>query len=485
MSDSEKGALARAQMIDSAPTGVQGLDFVLDGGVPMGRPTLLRGGPGTGKTAIALNFFCYGLAQDEPSVLVTFDESPQALIGHAEALGLPLTEYIEAGKAKVLDMRPDPGDVVGGEDIELSAIMARLGYALDQLGAKRLVVDAIDAMDSAYAQTVTLRSELARVFDWIRDRDVTTLITVGEAPAFSNQFGLEDYVADCVILLRQEMMQRQMTRLLRVLKRRGGSHGTNEFPFLLDAKGVFLAPVTGLDLQATVSPGRHSTGVARLDEMLGGGGPYKGSAMMISGQSGTGKTSIAVQFVRSACAAGEPVLYLSFEESADELLRNQQSAGLDLSPYLTSGGNGLLTLSPILPSEIGWEEHLLRIMRSVDQLEPQVVVLDPISALADQRRNGQGKEMLMRLFYMLKRSGVTVVATELLGDANGGVSNLEVSSIIDVWIKLRRDEHGGRLRRMLTVVKARGLPTSDQVSEYRITNSGVVVDAAGSVGGER
>lgn len=485
MSDSEQGPAGLAKRRAAVATGIAGLDFVLDGGLPLGCPSLLRGGPGTGKTAIALNFFSYGLVHGEPSVLVTFDESPQALIGHAESLGLPLTEYIAAGKAKVLDMRPDPSDLNGGEALELTAILVRLEHALDQVGGKRLVIDAIDAMDAAYGKSNNLRNELARVFDWIRERDLTTLITVGETPDFNNRFGLEDYVADCVILLRQEMMQRQMTRLLRVIKRRGGAHGTNEFPFLLDSNGVFLAPITGLELYASVSAEKQSTGIPGLDEMLGGGGPYRGSAVMVSGQSGTGKTSFAAHFACSACAAGLPVLYLSFEESAAELVRNQSSIGLDLNKYLIdeAGDNvGGLNLRPILPTEIGWEEHLLRIMRWVEQIQPQVVVIDPVSALADKRWDGQGKEMLLRLFYMLKKAGMTVMATELIGDDKSGVSNLEVSSIIDVWIKLRREEHDYWMRRLLTVVKARGLPTSEHINEYSLTSTGIRVET-GNDGG--
>lgn len=486
MSDTKQGAATGRNSTPAVPTGVVGLDFVLTGGLPQGCPTLLRGGPGTGKTAIALNFLCHNLAQGEPGVLVTFDESPEALIGHAEGLEMPLGDSIEAGMAKIVDMRPDPvDDVAGAGSIELTAVLARMGHALDQIGAKCLVIDAIDAMDAAYASTANLRNELAKVFDWIRERDATTLLTVGEDSSFSSRYGLEDYVADCVILLRQEMQQRTMTRLLRVLKRRGGAHGTNEFPFLLDGKGVFLAPITGLELSVATSTEKFSTGIPGLDAMLGGDGPYHGSALMVSGQSGTGKTSFAAQFATSFCAKGEPVLYLSFEESADELIRNQRSAGVDLSQHLADGsGSGLLTLSPILPSEIGWEEHLLRIMRAIEQNQPKVVVLDPISALTDQRQHGQGKEMLMRLFHMLKELGVTVIATELMGDSGGRVSYLEVSSIIDVWIKLRRDEHDNRLRRLLTVVKARGLPTSDEVKEYFITNSGITVGVERAAGRE-
>ncbi|ABM62992.1 circadian clock protein KaiC [Halorhodospira halophila] len=463
---------ARRRGAQTAPTGIEGLDFILDGGLPEGQPTLLRGGPGAGKTAIALTFFCHGLEQGEPSVLATFDESPAALTRHAEALGFPLAEHLAAGRGRILDMRPDRSELVSGEEIELTALLARIGHALDALGAKRLVVDAIDGMDESFAPGSSLRAELTRVFDWIRERDATTLITSGEHSGFSERFGLEDYIADCVILLRQEMCDRRMTRLLRILKRRGGSHGTNEFPFLLDGEGVFLAPITGTRLEAYPSAERHRTGVAGLDAMLGGGGPYRGSAVMISGQSGTGKTSFAATFAGAACEAGDRVLYLSFEEATDELLRNQRSVGVDLAPHIESGR---LVLEPLLAVELGWEEHLLRVMRAVKEKLPAVVILDPASAMSDRQKDRQGKEMLLRLFYMLKREGVTVVATELLPDYSDGFSTMDVSSIVDVWIKLRRDERDGKLRRLLNVVKARGLPTSDRIQEYYLSSDGVHV----------
>ena len=458
-----------------ALTGIEGLDFILDGGVPAGQPTLLRGGPGSGKTAIAMTFFCHGLSQGEPSVLATFDESPEALTRHAEALGFPLRQYLDQGLGRILDMRPDRSELIAGETFELTALLARIGHALDALGAHRLVLDAIDGMDESFRADSSLRAELARVFDWIRERDATTILTAGEENDFSRRYGLEEYIADCVILLKQEIRQRRMTRLLRILKRRGGGHGTNEFPFLLDQEGVFLAPVTGTRLEARPSAERHGTGIAGLDAMLGGGGPYRGSSVMVSGQSGTGKTTFAAAFADAACRAGDRVLYLSFEESTEELLRNQRSVGLELAEHIAPHGSGRLSLQPLLAVELGWEEHLLRIMRAVQEQQPAVVVLDPASALGDATESRQGKEMLLRLFYLLKREGVTVLATELLSDYSGGVSRLDVSSIIDVWIKLSRPEDGRNLRRLLNVVKARGLPTSDQIRGFELTHDGVYI----------
>jgi circadian clock protein KaiC len=273
-----------------------------------------------------------------------------------------------------------------------------------------------------------------------------------------------------------------MTRVLRVVKRRGGAHGSNEYPFLLDDGGIFLVPVTGSMLNARVSDARLSTGIAGLDAMLGGQGPYQGSITLLSGQAGTGKTSIACSFARAACEAGLSVLYISFEESHDELIRNQRSIGIDLARYHRTDnhridGQGALLMQPIRAVELGLEEHLMRIMRSVRQHRPALVVLDPVSGMAGHSRDSVAKEMLLRLLYLIKEEGVTTVATELLGDDSSGVSHLDVSSIIDVWIKLRRHENDGEMNRLITVVKARGLPTSDQVKEFKMSIDGLrIVD---------
>ncbi|MBK1700408.1 ATPase domain-containing protein [Thiococcus pfennigii] len=478
---------------DVAPTGIAGLDRILRGGVPAGRPTLLRGAAGTGKTVIALTFLCHGIAAGEPGVLVTFDESPEALLAHAEGFGFPARRHVAEGRLRILDMRPDRNEVQVGETIELTVILARIAHALEGLAATRLVIDAIDGIEATFASYPSLRSELARVFDWIRERRVTCLITTGERGEFSTRYGLEDYVADCVIALRQEVTNRVMTRVLRVVKRRGGAHETNEYPFLLDAGGLFLVPVTGAELTAKVSDRRLSTGIPGLDAMLGGDGPYRGSTVLLSGQAGTGKTSLACSLVRAACEAGLAVLYISFEESIDELTRNQRVLGLDLARYRRDGHEAAgpedhqddhrddhpkdgLVLRPVRAVELGLEEHLMRVMRLIGEYRPDLVVLDPISSLAGRGHDPAAKETLLRLLHLLKAEGVTLIATELLSDDGGGVSHLDVSSMIDVWIRLRRHENDGEINRLITVVKARGLPISNQVKEFRISGAGLAIE---------
>jgi circadian clock protein KaiC len=457
-------------------TGIDGLDFVLQGGLPAGRPTLLRGAAGTGKTVIALTFLCEGIAAGDSGVLVTFDESPEALLEHAEGFGFPARRHRTEGRLRILDMRPDRNEVQVGDTIELTAVLARIGHALDSTGASRLVVDAIDAMEAGFANSQSLRTELARVFDWIRDRGVTSLITTGEHAEFSARYGLEDYIADCVIALKQEVKHRVMTRVLRVVKRRGRGHGTNEYPFLLDTDGLFLVPVTGSVLGAPVSEQLLSTGIPGLDAMLGGQGIYQGSTVLLSGQAGTGKTSIACSLTQAACAAGIPVLYLSFEESVAELTRNQRSLGIDIGRYLADDDRGTLVMLPIRAVELGLEEHLMRAMHLVKRHRPALVVLDPVSSLAGRGDEPGAKEILLRLLHLIKEEGITVVATELLSDDSQGVSHLDVSSMIDVWIKLRRHEHNGEMNRLIYVVKARGLPISDQVKEFRITSTGLRIE---------
>ena len=459
------------------PTGIEGLDFVLQGGLPAGRPTLLRGAAGTGKTVIALTFLCEGIAAGDKAVLVTFDESPEALLEHAEGFGFPARRHRAEGHLRILDMRPDRNEVQVGDTIELTAILARIGHALDSMGATRLVVDAIDAMEAGFEGSQSLRAELTRVFDWIRDRGVTSLITTGEHGQFSARYGLEDYIADCVIALNQVMSHRVMTRVLRVVKRRGRGHGTNEYPFLLNADGLFLVPVTGSVLVgASVSEQRLSTGIPGLDEMLGGQGLYQGSTILLSGQAGTGKSSIACSLTQAACAAGITVLYLSFEESVAEISRNQRSLGIDIGRYLADDDRGPLIMLPVRAVELGVEEHLMRVMHLVKRHRPALVVLDPVSSLAGRGDEPWAKEILLRLLYLIKEEGITTVATELLGDDSQGVSHLDVSSMIDVWIKLRRHEHNGEMNRLIYVVKARGLPISDQVKEFRITGAGLRIE---------
>lgn len=461
---------------ETVNTGIQGLDFVLQGGLPRGRPSLIRGGPGTGKTVISLTFLCHGISQGEPGVLVTFDEDPEALLHHAQGFGFPADTYVKEGRLRILDMRPDQSESAG-EGIELTAILTRIEYALKQTGAERLVLDAIDGMEGAFLGQSGLRKELNRVFDWVRDQRVTTLITTGELENFSTRFGLEDYIADCVIALKQEVQHRVMTRLLRVVKRRGGPHSAGEFPFLLDSRGIFMVPVSGAALDARVSSERISSGVPGLDEMLGGEGPYKGSTILLSGQAGTGKTSLASAFAQAACRRGEKVLYISFEESVDELVRNQSSIGGNLAHHAGPEGGHRLIMEPVRAIEMGLEEHLMRIMRSVSHHDPDLVLLDPVSSFTNRHEGECAKEMLLRLMYLLKEHRVTTVATELLSDSSGGVSHLDVSSMIDVWIKLRRHEGNGEMNRLINVIKARGLAISNQVKEFRMTDAGMTIEA--------
>lgn len=474
----ERATVANADSADSAvsATGIEGLDFIMRGGLPTGRPTLLRGGPGTGKTVIALSILCHGLDAGEPGVLVTFDESRQALLQHADSLGLSLSEHVDSGRARILDMSPDRSETVSGEVVELTAIQTRIGHAIQEIGAQRLVIDAMDGMEGAFiGAEASLYSELGRVFDWIREGGTTTVITIGDHRDFSVRHGVEDYVADCVIGLKQEVSDRLMVRLMRVIKRRGGGHDTNEFPYLMDHEGIFVLPLTGTRLRSSAATEQLSTGIPLLDSMLGGAGIYRGATAMYSGESGTGKTTFAAAFARAACERGDNVLYLSFEEGADELMRNQQSVGINLGAYADpSFGKGQLVLKPMLAAETGWEEHLLRILRAVRYHQPDVVILDPLSALSRKVADATSKAMVLRLLSLLKTEGVTTLTTELLTDISGGQSSLNISSAIDMWIKLRRDERDGKLHRLLTVIKSRGMPTADYVCEYTMTDEGVV-----------
>lgn len=474
------------EQLTAVSTGIEGLDFVLTGGIPVHRPTLVRGGPGTGKTVLAATFLASVLQSGHGAVLATCDESPDSLRMHARSLGLDLDSGLADGRLRIVDLRPDHSEEHSGGEPDLSVILARLEHALQATGARHMVVDAVDALqalDFGGVSAVSLRTQLMRVFDWIRERGVTTILTAGAGHALSKQNRdmdtyIEDYIADCVIHLEQLLTHRRMTRLLRVVKRRGRAHGGNAFPYLIDEKGFYAAPVTRWRLGRELSNEHLSTGISGLDAMLGGSGPYLGSSLMFSGPSGTGKTTFASAFARAACEAGRRVLMLSFEEGSAELLRNQRSVGLDLEPH-TRGERPLLQMKPVMASELGQEEHLLRVVRTVEAHRPEVVILDPVNALARHTAMDDGPEMLLRLFSLLKAQGVTTVATELLTDDQESVSRLNVSSMLDVWVKLRRDETANRLYRRITLAKARGLPTSDRVCEFRLSADGVIIDTSG------
>lgn len=448
------------------PTGIKGLDSILGGGYPAASPTLLKGGPGTGKTVFSLLFAGARVAAGEAVVFVTCEESPERLLGYLDGFALAGSAAREAGTLRVLDFRPDLREQVAGE-FDLGAMLLRVAHAVEESGARAVVIDSLQNLMLALGLEAP-RRELVELFGWLRERGLTALVTrsdplPGEAGAL-----LEEYATDCAIRLDQHLEGHLMTRYLRVLKLRGAAHGTNNYPFALTGAGVSLLPVTETRLEAQGRNERISTGIPRLDAMVGGAGYPAGSAVMFTGRSGSAKTLFAATLARAAADQGRRVLYVSFEESPGDLRHNVRSVGIDL-------GDGVAVHAQ-RAVEMGLEDHLIHIIDLAEGEAPDVLVLDPISTLIDMGSQRQVKMLLIRFLSHLKSRGITNVLTELIPDSAGEHSGLDLSSLVDSWFRLRHVETNGELNRLIHVVKARGAATSDQVKEFRISGEGIAIE---------
>ena len=456
-----------------APTGISGLDEVTHGGLPRGRPTLVCGPAGCGKTLMSMEFLVRGITEfGEPGVFVAFEESVDELVANVTSLGFDLKQLQDDGLLVIDHINLAPGDVQEAGDWDLEGLFIRLGAAIDEVGAKRVVLDTIETLFGAFTNAAILRQELRRLFLWLKERGVTAVITGERGEGSLTRFGIEEYVSDCVIVLDHRVTEQTSTRRLRVLKYRGSLHGTNEYPFLIGAHGVSVLPITSLGLQHTVSSERVSSGMQSLDDMLGAAGYYKGSSVLISGTAGTGKSTIAAQFCAAACARGERALYFAFEESSAQILRNMTSVGLDLARWVDAG---LLQFRCIRPSLLGLEAHLATMQQLVSEFEPDVVVMDPIS---DMLHAGGGEEvsaMLTRQVDYLKSRGVTALFTSLntINDAENAEQH--IGSLTDTWIIAKLAEHVGGRSRVLYVLKSRGMAHSHQIREFVLSEDGLAL----------
>ena len=461
------------QALRKSPTGIRGLDLITEGGLPSGRPTLLCGNAGCGKTLLALEFLVHGAtALGEPGVFMSFEESPRDLAENARSLGIDLDGLVAAKQLVIDYVHIERGEIDETGDYDLEGLFIRLGLAIDTIGAKRVVLDTIEAVFSGLSNDGILRAELRRMFRWLKDRGVTAIITGERGGETLTRHGLEEYVSDCVVLLDHRVADQVATRRLRVVKYRGSSHGTNEYPFLIDASGIEVLPVTSLQLDHPVSDERISTGVPDLDTMLEGRGYYRGSSVLISGTAGSGKTALVSHAVVAACARGERVLFFGFEESPDQILRNMRSIGLDLARPL---GEGLLRFDCSRPTLRGLEAHLTAMHRRIRTFAPDLVVVDPISSLATVGSSADVRAMLLRLMDHLKSQGVTAMYTSLTigGEESEETSAVGISSLIDTWLLVRDIEAGGERNRGLFVIKSRGMAHSNQVREFLITSNGI------------
>jgi circadian clock protein KaiC len=457
--------------LPKALTGISGLDEVTGGGLPRGRPTLVCGPAGCGKTLLAMEFLVRGITQyDEPGVFVAFEESTEDLIINVGSLGFDLAEF-EAEHKLVLDhFNVADGVIEETGEWNLDGLFMRLGFAIDSIGAKRIVIDTIENLFSAFSNTAILRAELRRLFGWLKERGVTAVITGERGDGTLTRHGIEEYVSDCVIVLDHRVTAQTSTRRLRILKYRGSLHGTNEYPFLIGETGVSVLPITSLGLRHVVSEERISTGVVRLDSMLGDGGFYKGSTVLVNGTAGTGKSTLAAAFVDAACARGERALYFAFEESEAEICRNMASVGLDLTQWLDAG---LLQFRCFRPSLLGLEAHLFAMQKHVGEFEPAVVVMDPVSDLLGIGSGADVSAMLTRQVDFLKSKGVTALFTSLTSDSEGAWGDQQVASLVDTWLLVKTMEGNGEHNRVLYVLKSRGMAHSNQIREFLLTNQGI------------
>jgi circadian clock protein KaiC len=461
-----------SRSLPKAATGIQGLDEITQGGFPRGRPTLICGSAGAGKTLLAMEFLIRGVTEfNEPGVFMTFEETAPELIQNVRSLGFDLDELIKEKKVVLDFVRIERSEIDETGDYDLEGLFIRMGAAIDAIGAKRVVLDTIENLFAGLQNQGILRAELRRLFRWLKDRGVTAVITAERGEGALTRHGLEEYVSDCVILLDHRVTDQVSTRRLRIVKYRGTAHGTNEYPFLIDEDGFSVLPVTSLGLQHEVSEERISSGVPRLDTMLGGEGFYRGSTILVSGTAGTGKTSLAAHFVDAACRRGERSLYFSFEESPGQLIRNMRSIGLNLEQWTKKK---LLQFHSSRATFYGLEMHLAIIHRIVQSFEPKVVVLDPVGSLIQAGNMRDAHTMLIRLIDFLKQRGVTAFLTNL---TSGGEAlertNVEISSIVDTWLFMRDIELNGERNRALYVLKSRGMPHSNQLREFLLTPRGV------------
>lgn len=453
-------------------TGISGLDEITGGGLPLGRPTLICGGPGCGKTLMSVEYIVRGaLEYNEPGVIMAFEEKAHELALNVASLGFDLDQLVADKKIRIDHVHIERSEIEETGEYDLEGLFIRLGHAIDTIGAKRVVLDTIENLFSGLSNATILRAELRRLFQWLKDKGVTAIITGERGDSSLTRQGLEEYVSDCVILLDHRINNQISTRLLRVVKYRGSMHGTNEYPFLIDEDGISVLPVTSLKLDSDVSSETVSSGIPNLDIMLAGKGFYKGSSILVSGTAGTGKTSVAATFAHSICLDNKRVIYFAFEESPIQIQRNMRGIGIDLNAHVESG---LLQFHSARPTFYGLEMHLVAIHKKIQKFKPDVVILDPITNLITVGSVSEVKGMLIRLIDALQNDNITVMFTALaLNNTLNEQTDEGISSLVDTWLLIRDIESNGERNRGLYVMKSRGIGHSNQVREFVITDDGL------------
>jgi circadian clock protein KaiC len=458
--------------IDKCLTGIRGLDEITFGGLPRGRTTLVAGGAGSGKTLLAMEFIVRGIRDyGEPGVFMAFEETERELTRNVASLGFDLDELVRENQLALDHVHVERSEIEETGEYDLEGLFVRLNSMIDGVGAQRVVIDTIEALFASLPNEAILRAELRRMFRWLKAKGVTAIITAEQGKETLTRHGLEEYVSDCVIFLDHRVANQIATRRLRVVKYRGSIHGTNEYPTMIDERGLSVLPISSLGLDYGASTEHVSTGIARLDAMLGGKGYYRGSSVLVSGTAGTGKTSLAAAFVEATCRRGEPCLYLAFEEAPAQIMRNMASIGFDLGQWVRQG---LLHFHGVRSTLYGLERHLVSLHNLVEELHPAAVVVDPITNLMAIGESAEVKSMLTRMIDFLKNQGITTVFTSLT-EGGGPVEQTEagVSSLMDTWLLLRNVESGAERNRLLFILKSRGMAHSNQVREFRLSDEGI------------
>jgi len=458
--------------LQKTPTGIPGLDEITSGGLPKGRTTIVCGGPGCGKTMLGIEFLVRGAVEfNEPGVLMAFEETPEDMARNVASLGFDIQDLADKKKLYLDYVYVDPSEIQETGDYDLEGLFIRLQNAVETIGAKRVMLDTVEALFSGFSNMGVLRAEFRRLFRWLKDRELTTIVTAERGDGTLTRQGLEEYVSDCVILLDHRIKDQISARRLRIVKYRGTKHGADEYPFLIDERGMSILPVTSLLLDHQVSSERIPTGVPDLDEMLEGKGYFRGSTILLSGTAGSGKTTLAASLADATCRRGERCLFIDFEESSKQVARNMKSVGIDLDQWARKG---LFFHEAWRPTQFGTEMHLLRIHKLIDTLKPSCVIVDPVTNLVSASSDKEVHSMLLRLIDLLKNRGITGALVSLTsGGDNLEGTHVGISSLTDTWILLRDIELNGERNRCLYVLKSRGMAHSNQLREFTMTSKGI------------
>lgn len=473
MNKAKNNTHTKTTMLAKCPTGIQGLDEITFGGLPQGRPVLLCGKAGCGKTLMAMEFLVRGATEfNEPGVFLAFEETTQELTQNVASLGWDLAELINEKKLAIDHIRVERSEIEETGEYDLEALFIRLGFEIEAIAAKRVVIDTLEVLFGGLENAAIVRSELRRLFLWLKSKGVTAIITSESGENSLTRHGLEEYVSDCVIRLDQRVTNELSTRWLQIIKYRGSRHGSNEYPFLIQENGISVLPITSVGLDYPVTTEWISSGIKRLDTMLGGKGFFRGSSILLSGTAGTGKSSLCAHFADATCQRGEKCLFFAFEESAQQIIRNMRSIGIDLEDAVNQG---LLKFQNLRPTFYGLEMHLVNILSIVNEFQPDAVIIDPISNLIYGSNDIQFKSFITRLIDYFKTKNITTVFTNLNEGNSAFVEYTEigVSSLADTWILLRTVESNGERNRLIYVLKSRGTSHSNQVREFLLTNQGV------------